>query len=99
MAIASGISVAPAVGKEAMRSRPPRRPAIADSAASAASRPREDALGVPHERLAGRRQADAAGVALQQRHARFRLERGDLLGDGRLGVGERLGGAPENDPR
>ena len=38
MAIATGISVEPAVGKEAMRRRPPRRPAIADSAASAVSR-------------------------------------------------------------
>ena len=51
--------------------------------------PREDALGVPNERLAGGGQADAARVALQQRQPGFGLERGDLLGDRRLGVGER----------
>ena len=42
---------------------------------------REDALGVPDERLAGGRQADAARVALEQRHPGFGLERRDLLGD------------------
>ena len=41
VAIASGISVAPADSKDAMRRRPPRSPAIASSSASAsASRPR-----------------------------------------------------------
>ena len=37
-AIASGISVAPADSKAAMRRRPPRRPAIASSSASASAR-------------------------------------------------------------
>ena len=40
-------------------------------------------------------QAHAARQALQQRHAGFGLQRRDLLGDGRLGVGERLGGRRE----
>ena len=34
---------------------------------------------------------DAAGVALEQHHPGLGLERCDLLGDGGLGVGERLG--------
>ena len=41
-----------------------------------------------HERLSGGGQADPARVALEQRHAGFGLERRDLLGDRRLGVGE-----------
>ena len=56
---------------------------------------REDALGVAHERLPGGRQRDAARMALEQRHAGFALERGDLLGDRGLGVGQRLGGRRE----
>ena len=55
------------------------------------------------EHLARRRQADAAWMALEQDHAGFGLERRDLLGDGRLGVGElhRRGrqGAPVGDLR
>ena len=47
------------------------------------------------QRLAGGRQADAARMALEQRHPGFGLERRDLLGDRRLGVGERLGGGRE----
>ena len=91
MAIASGISVAPAVGNEAIRSLPPRRPAIAAERRLGGLQPREDALGVADERLARRGQADPARVALEQRHAGFGLERGDLLGDRRLRVGERVG--------
>ena len=91
MAIASGISVAPAVGKEAIRRRPPRSPAIAASAVLGGLQPREDPLGVADQRLPGRRQAHAPGMALQQRQPRLRLQRRDLLGDGRLRVGERLG--------
>ncbi len=37
LATASGTSVAPAVGKEAIRNRPPRPPAIAATSASASS--------------------------------------------------------------
>ncbi len=45
---------------------------------------REDALGVADQRLPGGGQADPARVALEQRQPGFGLERGDLLGDGRL---------------
>ncbi len=44
-----------------------------------------------HERLPGGGQADAARVALKQRHPGFLLERGDLLGDRGLRVVERVG--------
>ena len=50
--MASGMSVAPAVGKEAMRSRPPRRPAIASSSASASASRATIDVGVADERLA-----------------------------------------------
>jgi hypothetical protein len=81
-----------------MRRRPLRSPAIADSADSAGLEPGEDALGVPDQRLACGGQADSARMALEQRHAGFRLERRDLLGDGRLRVGQRLGRAGEGSP-
>ena len=55
----------------------------------------EDALGVAHERLAGRGQAHALGEALDQLHAGLRLEPCDLLRDGGLRVGERVGGGGE----
>jgi hypothetical protein len=51
----------------------------------------EDALGVTHERLAGGGEAHALGLALDQLDARLRLEAGDLLRDGGLGVRQRLG--------
>ena len=53
---------------------------------------REDALGVPDERLPGGGQRDAARMALEERDPGFALERRDLLRDGRLGVGQRLRG-------
>jgi hypothetical protein len=52
--------------------------------------PREDPLGVSHERLSRRGQGHPARVALQQRHPGFGLERGDLLGDRGLRVVERV---------
>src|SRR5207245_9908248 len=47
------------------------------------------------ERLPRGGQAHAASVALEQLHARLRLQRRDLLRDGRLGVGQRLRGGGE----
>ena len=99
MAIASGISVAPAVGNEAMRRRPPRRPAIAASAVVGGLQAGDDRLRVADEGLARGGEADAAGVALEQRHAGFGLQRGDLLGDRRLGVGRAPRAAAESEPR
>ena len=84
----------PAVGNEAIRSRPPRTPAIAASSASAASSRARIAVGVRDQRGAGGGRAHAAPVALDQRRAGLGLERGDRLRDRRLRVGERLGGAP-----
>ena len=95
MAIASGISVAPAVGKEAIAQPPAAQAGDRRQRRLGGLQAREDALGVPDERLAGGGQADAARMALEQRHAGFGLERGDLLGDRRLRVGERLGGGRE----
>ena len=57
--------------------------------------PREDDVGVRDERPPGVGQADAAGVALDERRARLALERGHLLGHGGLRVGERLRGRGE----
>ena len=95
VAIASGISVAPADSKEAMRRRPPRSPAIASSSASAsASRPRIASVWRTSARP-GVGEADAAHAALDERRPGLALERGDLLRDGGLGEGERLGGGGE----
>ena len=58
----------------------------------------EDGVGVAHDGLAGVREADAAGTALDQRGAGLALERRDLLGDGGLGEGERLGRGGERAP-
>ena len=55
----------------------------------------EDDLGVLRQELACLGEHDAAGAALEQPHAGFTLERGDLLGDGRGGVGQHVGGAGE----
>ena len=52
----------------------------------------EDRLGVAKQRVASVGEAHAAGGPFEQRHSRAALERRHLLGDGRLGVGERLGG-------
>ena len=57
--------------------------------------PGEDRVGVLDERAAGVGQADAARVALDEAGPGLALERGDLLGDGRLGVGEGVGGGGE----
>ena len=65
-AIAGGINVAPAVGKEAIRSRPPRPPAIASTSAWRLH-PGQDRLGVGDQRRPGDRRSDAAPVALDQR--------------------------------
>ena len=99
IAIASGISVAPAVGKDAIRSCPPRRPAIAAISASAACRRAMIPSAYSSRTCAGRRQPHAARQPLDQRDARLGLERGDLLGDRRLRVGERIGGGREGAAR
>ena len=70
-------------------------PAIAASSASAASRRARMPSAWPTQRLPGGRQADAARLALEQRHPGFGLERRDLLGDRRL----RVGRAPRRRPR
>ena len=71
-AIASGIRVAPAVGKEAVRRRPPRPAAIAATSASARLHLGEDAADVGGQRGAGGGRADAAAAALDQRAPRLR---------------------------
>ena len=48
-----------------------------------------------HERLARLGEPDAARVALDERAAGLALERGDLLRDGGLREGQRLGGGAE----
>ena len=57
--------------------------------------PRDHDLGVLDQRAAGVGEPDAAAGAVDERGAGLLLERGDLLGDGGLGVGERLGGGGE----
>jgi DNA-binding transcriptional LysR family regulator len=52
--------------------------------------PREDRLGVADDGLAGFGQADAACAALHEHRSGLALQRGDLLGDGGLGEGQRL---------
>ena len=52
----------------------------------------QDALGARDELLAGRREPAAAAVALEQLDAGLALECRELLGDGRSGVAERVGG-------
>ena len=59
----------------------------------------QDRVGPADQGLAGLGQADAAGVALDQPGPGLALQGGDLLGDGRLAVGERLGGGRERAPQ
>ena len=94
-AMASGISVAPADSKAAMRRRPPRRPAIASSSASASASRAMIAS-------AWRTTASPASVSrtpralrCDERGAGLALERRDLLRDGRLREGQSLGGGGE----
>ena len=90
-AMASGMSVEPADSKAAIRRRPPRRPAIASSSASAsASRARIASVWPTSARPASvsrtpralRSTSTVPGLALERR---------DLLRDGRLGEGQCLG--------
>ena len=70
-------------------------PAIAASAASAASSRARIPSACPTSVWPAAVRRDAARVALEQRHPGFGLERRDLLGDRRLRVGQRLGGGRE----
>ena len=72
----------------AARRSPPERPRRRPAAASMPSAWRTSVWPAAVRR-------DAARVALEQRHARFGLERRDLLGDRRLRVGQRLRGRRE----
>ena len=81
--------------KAARRRRPPRRPAIASSSASASASRARIASAWPTS-------ASPASVSRTPRALRWTsvvpglaLERGDLLGDGGLREGERLGGGGE----
>src|SRR5215213_7092693 len=84
--MASGISVAPADSKAAMRRRPPLRPAMASSSASASA---------SRASTASAWRTNAAPVALHQDGPGLALERGDLLRHGGLGEGERFRGGGE----
>ena len=57
--------------------------------------PGEDGLGVADDGLARLRQPHPAGAALDEHRPGLALERGDLLGDGRLREGEGVGGGGE----
>ena len=59
----------------------------------------EDRLGVAQQDLAGRRERHAARVAHEQARAELALEARDLLGDGRLGEGQRRRGIGERAAR
>ena len=59
----------------------------------------EDRLGVAQQDLAGRRQRHAARVAHEQARAELALQARDLLGDGRLGEGQRRRGIGERAAR
>ena len=54
-----------------------------------------DDVGVREQLLAGGRHFEAAAAAVQKTGADLPLERGHLLGDGRLGERQRLAGARE----
>ena len=90
-AIASGMIVAPALGNAARRRRPAAQAGDRLELGLGVGQPREDRVGVLDERAAGVGQAHAARVALDEAGAGLALERGDLLGDGGLRVGERVG--------
>jgi hypothetical protein len=55
-------------------------------------------LGVPHERVRGLGQADAAADPLEELDAHLLLEAGELLGDGRRRVVERVGDRSDRAP-
>ena len=97
-AIATGMIVPATDSNAAIRRRPPRRPAIASSSASASASRARIALGVAHDRLARVGEPHAARAALDEHGAGLALERGDLLGDGGLREGERVGGGGERAP-
>ena len=78
-AIARGASVAPAVGNATIRSRPPRRPAIASSSASAsASRARIASAWRTSASPASVR-LHAARAAIDEHGSRLTFQRRDLL--------------------
>ena len=60
---------------------------------------REDHVGVTDERATRLGEPDAARGAVHEPRPGLALEGGDLLADGRLGVGERLGGGGEGAAR
>ena len=57
--------------------------------------PGDDPLGVLQQHLAGRREPHPSRQPLEQRDPGLGLQRRDLLRDGRLGVGESVGGRRE----
>ena len=71
---------------------PPRTPAIAWISASAAARLATIPSVCATSARPGVGEADRAGAALDERHARLALERRDLLGDGGRRVAELEGG-------
>ena len=70
-------------------------PAASRTASSARRAASSSADGVPDEHLAGGRERDAAGAALQHARAERRLQAADVLGDGGLREVERHGGVGE----
>ena len=90
-ATAGGRIEAPAVGNEDMPHAAAAHSAHRLELRLGGRQPREHDLGVLDERAAGVGEAHAAAAAVDERGAGLLLERGDLLGDGGLGVGERLG--------